>query len=71
MITLAGFIVCGSWPAEVLAKVVDYHKEDGKPLVQEEKPIASYRFAQRKSLKIRTPRASPKAGQPAVDDGTV
>jgi len=62
MITLAGFIVCGSWPAEVLAKVVDYRKdEDGKPLVREEKPITGYQFGQRKSLKIRTPRASPKA----------
>jgi len=70
VITLAGFIVCGSWPAEVLAKVVDYHKdEDGKPLVRKEKPIASYQFAQRKSLKIWTPRAFPK--QSAVDDDTV
>jgi hypothetical protein len=46
--TLAGFIVCGSWPAEVLAKVVDHHKdENGVPLSQK-KPLDGHQSTARK-----------------------
>jgi hypothetical protein len=62
--TLAGFIVCGSWPAEVLAKVVDHHKdENGVPLVQKNKPLDCHQSTARKSLKIRAPWASPETAK--------
>jgi len=61
--TLAGFIVCGSWPAEVLAKVVDHHKdENGVPLSQK-KPLNAHQSTARKSLKIRAPWVSPETAK--------
>lgn len=61
--TLAGFIVCGSWPAEVLAKVVDHHKDENGVPLSLKKPLDCHQSTARKSLKIRAPWASPETAK--------